>query len=156
MIGQYSISAITPAQIAEVLMPIWLEIPETASRVKQRLHAVMAWAWAWAHGHCQANPVDVVSHLLPLQPSKAVRKEHQPAMPWRDIPAFVQLHLRTAQRYDVTRLMLEFLILTACRSGEVRAMKWSEVDLEAKIWTLPAERHEGQTYASRPVIYSRC
>ncbi|MGL6453226.1 tyrosine-type recombinase/integrase, partial [Aeromonas veronii] len=44
------------------------------------------------------------------------------------------------QRYDVTRLMLEFLILTACRSGEVRAMKWSEVDLEAKIWTLPAER----------------
>ncbi|MFB2907885.1 integrase, partial [Aeromonas jandaei] len=60
-------------------MPIWLAIPETASRVKQRLHAVMA--WGWAHGHCQANPVDVVNHLLPLQPSKAVRTEHQPAMP---------------------------------------------------------------------------
>ncbi|WP_279487831.1 tyrosine-type recombinase/integrase [Aeromonas veronii] len=138
MIGQYSISAITPAQISEVLMPIWLEIPETASRVKQRLHAVMA--WGWAHGHCQANPVDVVNHLLPLQPSKAVRTEHQPAMPWRDIPTFFQQHLRTAQHYDVTRLMLEFLILTACRSGEVRAMKWLEVDLEAKVWTLPAER----------------
>ncbi|MGL4507915.1 MAG: phage integrase central domain-containing protein [Aeromonas sobria] len=58
MICQYSISSIIPAQIANVLIPIWLERPETASRVKQRLHAVMA----WAHGHCQANPVDVVNH----------------------------------------------------------------------------------------------
>ncbi|MFQ2192321.1 tyrosine-type recombinase/integrase [Aeromonas jandaei] len=110
IIGQNVISAITPAQIAEVLMPIWLKIPETASRVKQRLHAVMAWGWAL--GHSQANPVDVVNHLLPLRPT-----EHQPAMLWRDIPAFVQRHLRTTQRYDVNRLMLEFLILTACRSG---------------------------------------
>lgn len=82
-----------------------------------------------------AIPVDVVSHLLPTQPNKSVRVEHQPAMPWRDIPAFVQKLLRTAQQYDVTRSVLEFLILTACRSGEVRAMKWSEVDLE-----LPAKR----------------
>lgn len=137
-IGQLSIAAITPALIAEILHPIWLEIPETASRVKQRLHAVMA--WAWAHGHCQANPVDVVNHLLPLQPSKAVRTEHQPAMPWRDIPTFVEQHLTRVQRFDVTRAMLEFLILTACRSGEVRGMRWTEVDLEQAIWTLPAER----------------
>ena len=137
-IGAISIETITPAHIASVLQPIWLTIPETASRVKQRLHAVMA--WAWAHGYTSANPVDVVGHLLPAQPSKSVRVEHQPAMPWRDIPAFVQKHLRTTQQYDVTRSMLEFLILTACRSGEVRAMKWSEVDLEARVWTLPAER----------------
>ena len=138
VIGQLSIDTITPAHIAEVLQPIWLEIPETASRVKQRLHAVMA--WAWAHGYCTANPVDVVSHLLPSQPSKSVRVEHQPAMPWREIPAFVKEHLRTTHRFDVTPTMLEFLILTACRSGEVRAMKWSEVDWEQKIWSLPAER----------------
>lgn len=137
-IGSISIDSITPAHIASVLQPIWLTIPETASRVKQRLHAVMA--WAWAHGYTSANPVDVVGHLLPAQPSKSMRVEHQPAMPWRDIPAFVQKHLRTAQQYDVTRSMLEFLILTACRSGEVRAMTWSEVDLEARVWTLPAER----------------
>ncbi|MFB0954839.1 MAG: tyrosine-type recombinase/integrase, partial [Aeromonadaceae bacterium] len=138
VIGQLSIDTITPAHIAEVLQPIWLEIPETASRVKQRLHAVMA--WAWAHGYCTANPVDVVSHLLPSQPSKSVRVEHQPAMPWREIPAFVKEHLLTTHRFDVTPTMLEFLILTACRSGEVRAMKWSEVDWEQKIWSLPAER----------------
>ncbi|WP_270797022.1 tyrosine-type recombinase/integrase, partial [Aeromonas sp. QDB11] len=99
-IGAISIDAITPAHIASVLQPIWLTIPETASRVKQRLHAVMA--WAWAHGYTSANPVDVVGHLLPAQPSKSVRVEHQPAMPWRDIPAFVQKHLRTTQQYDVT------------------------------------------------------
>ncbi|NJI19484.1 tyrosine-type recombinase/integrase [Aeromonas veronii] len=150
-IGKLQISAITPAQIADVLMPIWLEIPETASRIKQRLHAVMA--WAWAHGYCQANPVDVVNHLLPLQPSKAVRLKHQPAMPWRDLPAFVHNHLKTTQRFDVTRSMLEFLILTACRSGEVRAMKWSEVDLDARIWLLPAERMKAKQQHRVPLSH---
>lgn len=137
-IGTISIDSITPAHIASVLQPIWLMIPETASRVKQRLHTTMA--WAWANGYISANPVDVVNHLLPAQPSKSERVEHQPAMPWRDIPVFVQKHLRTASQSDVTCSMLEFLILTACRSGEVRAMKWSEVDLEARVWTLPVER----------------
>ncbi|RKJ84519.1 DUF4102 domain-containing protein [Aeromonas veronii] len=138
IIGRQPINAITPAHIASVLQPIWLEIPETATRVKQRLHAVMA--WAWAHGFCQANPVDVVDKLLPLQPSKAIRTQHQPAMDWRILPAFYQQHLANAERFDVSRALLSFVILTACRSGEVRAMKWSEVDLEARIWTLPAER----------------
>lgn len=78
-IGSLPLDTITPAHMAEVLRPIWLAIPETASRVKQRLNAVMA--WGWAHGHCVANPVDVVTHLLPQQPTKAIRTEHQPAMP---------------------------------------------------------------------------
>ncbi|MNF65289.1 Prophage CP4-57 integrase [compost metagenome] len=82
----------------------------------------------------------MVNHLLPQQPGKAARTEHQPAMPWRDIPAFVAEHLRNPSRYDVTRPMLEFLILTASRSGEVRGTRWAEVDLNAGIWTVPAER----------------
>lgn len=138
IIGTILLDHIQPSHIADVLRPIWLEKAETAGRVKQRLHAVMA--WGWAHRHCQANPVDVVHHLLPQQPGKAVRTQHQPAMPWRDIPFFVTEHLHGAHRDDVTRAMLEFLILTASRSGEVRGMKWSEVDLKAAIWTIPAER----------------
>lgn len=138
IIGTLPLDQIQPRHIADALRPIWLEKAETASRLKQRLHAIMA--WGWAHDHCKSNPVDVVQHLLPQQPGKSVRTQHQPAMPWQDIPAFFAEHLRRASRYDVTRAMLEFLILTATRSGEVRGMKWPEVDLGNAIWTIPPER----------------
>ncbi|KFK95668.1 MULTISPECIES: tyrosine-type recombinase/integrase [unclassified Serratia (in: enterobacteria)] len=149
-IGSLPLDTITPAHMAEVLRPIWLSIPETASRVKQRLHAVMA--WGWAHGHCVANPVDVVTHLLPQQPSKAIRTEHQPAMPWRDIPNFVAVHLRNARRCDLTRSLLELLILTACRSGEARGIQWSEIDFKAAIWTIPAERMKAGIIHRVPLV----
>lgn len=138
LIGAIPLDQIQPRHIADVLRPIWLEKAETAGRVKQRLHAVMA--WGWAHGYCQSNPVDVVGHLLPLQPGKTIRTQHQPAMPWPDVPAFVTTQLRTPHGFDVTRQALMFLILTASRSGEVRFMTWDEVDLKAAAWTLPAER----------------
>lgn len=136
--GSKVLNEIQPGDVAEVLKPIWLTKAETASRVKQRIHAVMA--WGWAHGHCQANPVDVVGHLLPQQPGKAIRTQHHPAMPWRDIPDFIQKHLRPGNRPEVTRTLLEFIILTACRSGEARGMTWDEVDLKNKVWTIPEER----------------
>ncbi|HHQ4663834.1 TPA: tyrosine-type recombinase/integrase [Aeromonas veronii] len=149
IIGRQPINAITPAHIASVLQPIWLEIPETATRVKQRLHAVMA--WAWAHGFCQANPVDVVDNLLPAQPSKAIRTQHQPAMDWRILPAFYQQHLANAERFDVSRALLSFVILTGCRSGEARSMRWEELDLDAAIWTIPADRMKTQVIHRIPL-----
>lgn len=136
--GSKVLNEIQPGDVAEVLKPIWLTKAETASRVKQRIHAVMA--WGWAHGHCQSNPVDVVGHLLAQQPGKAIRTQHHPAMPWRDIPDFIQKHLRPGNRPEVTRTLLEFIILTACRSGEARGMSWAEVDLRNKVWTIPEER----------------
>ena len=142
IIGRQPINTITPVHIASVLQPIWLEIPETATRVKQRLHAVMA--WAWAHSFCQANPVDVVDKLLPLQPSKAIRTQHQPAMDWRILPEFYREHLANAECFDVSRALLSFVILTACRSGEARSMRWEELDLDAAIWTIPADRMKTQ------------
>ena len=137
-LGGKFLHEIQPGDVAEVLKPIWLTKAETASRVKQRMHAVMA--WGWAHGHCQSNPVDVVGHLLAQQPGKTVRAKHFPAMPWRDIPKFVQQELRATNRAEVTRTLLEFVILTACRSGEARGMTWNEVDWKEKIWTVPAGR----------------
>ena len=137
-LGLMPLNEIQPRHIADALRPIWLTKAETASRLKQRLHAVMS--WGWAHGHCIANPVDVVNHLLPQQPGKAMRTEHQPAMPWRDIPKFIAEKLKCSHRHDVTRPMLELLILTAARSGEIRGMRWAELDLDAAIWSIPAER----------------
>jgi integrase len=137
IIGEIPINQLEPRHIADALRPIWLEKPETASRLKQRIHAVLA--WGWAHGYCTSNPVDVVGHLLAQQPSKAARVKHQPAMPWRMIPEFWKQHLM-AEDYDVSRALLKFLILTAARSGEVRGMTWDEVNWSEGIWTIPPER----------------
>lgn len=137
-IGSVLLSNITAANVATVLRPLWLSRSETARRTKQRIHTVMA--WGWAHGYCSANPVDVVSHLLPQQTSASLRRIHQPAMPWKNIPQFIATHLGRKEKYDVSRAILTFVILTACRSGEARAMRWSEVDLQRRIWTIPADK----------------
>ncbi|WP_244255517.1 tyrosine-type recombinase/integrase [Burkholderia vietnamiensis] len=134
-LGTKKLDAITPADCADVLRPIWLEKAETASRTRQRMHAVMQ--WAWAHGHVTANPVSVVDHILPKQNA---RKEHQPAMPWRDVPVFVKAQFPNCEAGDTTRAALLFAILTAARSGEVRGATWGEFDLDAAVWTVPGER----------------
>ena len=136
-IGKRKVDELAPGDFAEVLRPIWLEKPETASRVNQRCHTVMK--WCRAQGLVKGNPLDVVDHLLPQQPGKRERTTRQPSMPWRDIPAFAKRWLHTGPS-NVTRALLEFVILTAARSGEARAMTWAEVDLEAKVWTVPANR----------------
>jgi integrase len=139
LLGAKKLDAVTPADCADVLRPIWLDKAETASRTRQRLHAVML--WAWAHGHITANPVAVVDHILPKQNAK---KEHQPAMPWRDVPAFVKTHVAEFKPGEATRAALLFLMLTAARSGEVRGAVWHEFDLETGVWTIPGERMKGK------------
>jgi integrase len=147
-IGKRKVKELSPADFAEVLRPIWLAKPETASRVKQRCHTVMK--WCWAQEMVKGNPVDVVDHLLPQQPGKRERTQHQPSMPWRDIPAFVQGVLH-AGASNVTRALLEFVILTAARSGEARAMTWAEVDLETRVWTVPANRMKAKVVHRVPL-----
>ena len=136
-IGARKVTDLTPKEFADVLRPLWLSKPETASRVKQRCQAVMS--WCWAHGLVAGNPVDVVNHLLPQQPGKRERVQHQPAMPWATIPTFVADEVRSGPT-NVSRSLLEFIILTAARSGEARAMKWDEIDLAGRIWTVPSDR----------------
>ena len=143
VIGSLTLDKIEPSHIADSLRPIWLDKSETASRVKQRIHAVIA--WGWAHGFCPSNPVDVVEHLLPKQESKVMRTEHQPAMLWQAIPEFVKNHVTINDKSNVTRSLLEFLILTACRSGEARGARWSEIDFEARVWSIPATRMKMKT-----------
>lgn len=136
-IGARTIDGLSPNDFAEVLRPIWLGKAETAQRVRQRCGEVMR--WAWAQGMVSGDPLTVVDHLLPRQPGKRERVVHQPAMPWRDVPSFAAQVL-TDGHDDLSRPLLEFVILTAARSGEVRHMTWSEVDLGVRIWSVPAER----------------
>ena len=147
-ISSRPVAELTPADFAEVLRPIWLAKPETASRVKQRCQTVMK--WCWAHGHVTGNPVDVVDHLLAQQPGKRVRVQHHPAMPWRDVPAFVPAVLHKGHGGS-SRALLEFVILTACRSGEARLMRWDEVDFDKAVWTVPASRMKAKVIHRVPL-----
>ena len=136
-IGSRKVESLKAKDFADALRVIWLEKPETASRVKQRCSTVMD--WCAAQELIGGNPVGVVGKLLPKQPKKSDRVKHQPAMPWREVPIFVEDVLRPG-RTSLSKTMLEFLILTAARSGEVRDMTWSEADLDGAVWTVPAER----------------
>lgn len=148
-IGNYPLDTITPAHVAEVLRPVWQTLSKTALRVKQRIHTVMQ--WGCAHGHCMGNPVDVVEHLLPQQLSTNTRVEHQPAMPWKVLPLYIGTHVRSNERYNVTRALLLFVILTACRSGEARDMRWTEVNFITNTWTIPPGRMKGSVQHRVPL-----
>lgn len=133
LLGSRLVNDIEGPLIREVLLPIWLDKPETARRVKQRIGVVLDWAYASGMRSTEA-PMRSVSRVLPRQPKK---DGHFAAMPYDAVSAFMA-HLHS--RVSVPRLALEFLILTAARSGEVRGAKWNEIDLSTKLWTIPASR----------------
>jgi integrase len=137
ILGRQAVKELKARDFANALCTIWIDKPDTASRIKQRCSVVMD--WCVAQEMCDSNPVGVVGKLLPKQQSKRDRVVHQPSMAWSEIPAFVDEVIHNGQT-SLSKLMLEFLILTAARSGEVRGMTWDEVDLTKSIWTIPANR----------------
>lgn len=141
-IGHRKVTDLKAKDFAEALRPIWIKKADTASRIKQRCNSVMD--WSVAEEIIEWNPVSVVSKLLPKQPSARERVQHQPSLPWRDIPHFVETTLHQGKPC-LSKLMLEFLILTAARSGEVRAMTFDEVDFETATWIVPAQRMKTKT-----------
>ena len=139
-IGKQLVSDIEGPAIRDVLAPIWLTKPETARRVRQRVGAVLDWAYAKGFRSSEA-PIRSLAKGLPRQPKK---RGHFEAMPYEEVPDFVT-ELRS--RVSVGRLALEFLILTAARSGEVRGCTWAEIDLRGSTWTIPDERMKaGKTH----------
>lgn len=147
-IGKKKVDEISVTDFANCLKPIWLEKPETASRVKQRCDKVMK--WCVANGYIMASPVGVVDQLLPKQPGIRQRVEHHPAVPWRLLPEMYSTKIASGHISD-TKLMLEVLILTACRSGEVRMMVWDEIDFNNAIWTIPASRMKAKSVHRVPL-----
>jgi len=150
IIGSRPVDSLLVDDFRKVLDPIWLKLPETAVRVKQRCKAVMD--WCMAQGLINGNPCTVVERLLPRMPGANIRTTHQPSMPWKDVPDFVEnlLHDGTV---GTCREAMEFLILSAARSGEVRKMRWAEVDLEKKVWTCPAENMKGGIHHRVPLSW---
>ncbi len=132
-----SIDVIDTDLVVSVLKPIWQKLPETASRLRGRIERILDFARVkgWRAGE---NPARWRGHLDKLLPKRQkLTRGHHAAMPFENVPAFVR-ELRT--RDAVGALALEFTILTASRTGEVLGAKWSEFDLEKKVWTIPANR----------------
>lgn len=133
-IGDALVSEITGPMIRDLLADIWLTKPETARRVRQRVGAVLDWAYAKGWRDTEA-PMRSITKGLPRQPRATA---HHAALPYADVPPF--LATLRAGRPTFGRLALEALVLTAARSGEIRGARWSEIDLAAAKWTVPAER----------------
>lgn len=138
-LGDLPVDQITGPMVRDVLAAIWLTIPETARRVRQRVGVVLDWAHAKGWREAEA-PMRSVSKGLPRQPRK---DNHFAAMPWQEVPEFLTKLEGTAQAGEPVKLLFRFLILTAVRSGEARGAAWGEIDQEAKLWTIPGSRMKG-------------
>ncbi len=138
LLGRMPVDLITTDLVYKVLQPIWHTKTETATRVRQRIETVLD--WCKARGYCQGeNPARLKGALGQLLPkSQKIRKvEHHPALPYQRANEFVSA-LR--KQGGMTSLALEFMLLTACRTGEVAAARWDEVDFSTNVWTVPAVR----------------
>jgi integrase len=145
-LGELPVAAVDTGLVVQVLDPIWADKPETASRCRGRIEAVLdaATVRGWREGPNPAQWKGNLAHILPA-PSKAKaamrrqngRVEHHAALPYDQLPTFMAA-LR--QRPGMAARALKFAILTAARTGEALGARWDEIDLDAKTWTIPAAR----------------
>lgn len=137
-IGKLQVRDIDTPHVLEVLEPIWTVKTETASRVRGRIEAVLDWATVrkYRDGQNPARWKDYLDSMLP-EPTKVAKNGNHAALPFAEASAFMK-HLRKMDGAGARAL--EFTILTAARSGEVRGATWDEIDLDARVWTIPAGR----------------
>ena len=138
IIGVLPVQAVDTGLVLKVLEPIWTKKPETASRVRQRIENILDFSKVRGYRDGE-NPARWRGHLDKLlpQPSKVRKVEHLAALHYAALPAFLA---RLRQREAIAARALEFLILTAARTGEVIGARWNEIDLLDKTWTVPAAR----------------
>ena len=133
-LGDRLVDSIGPTDILGVLSPIWHSRREQARKTKQHIHAVMA--WCVGEGHRRDNPVDAVASALPRAGAQV---EHRRALAYTDV-AGALAKIWESDAAETTKLCIEFLTLTATRSGEARGATWDEVDEYAATWTIPGSR----------------
>lgn len=142
-IGTRKVAEVTTADVLGVLQPIWLKKPETARRVRQRLGTIMK--WAVAQGWRQDNPAENIGQALPRHGSDQI---HRKSLPYAEVSGCITA-VQASNAWPATKLALEFLILTATRSGEVRGALWDEIEFQvgdtattatSATWSIPAER----------------
>ena len=136
--GKLPVAEIDTGLIVKCLSPIWEGKTETATRLRGRIESVLGWATTSGY-RTGENPARWRGHLENLLAtiSKGSRVQNHPSLPWQRIGEFMNA-IKT--RNGVAARAVEFCILTACRSGEVRGAQWCEFDFENNVWTIPGER----------------
>lgn len=137
-IGKLLVRDVELHHILQILEPIWTTKTETASRLRGRIENILDWAAVRGY-RPRENPARWRGHLdmvLP-KPSKVAKVEHHPALPYVDVGQFMK---ELGQVNGIGARALEFLIITATRSGEVRGATWDEINLKTRVWTIPAHR----------------
>jgi len=139
--GKLPVRAIDTGLVMRALEPIWASKPETASRLRGRIESILSWAQVRGYrlGDNPARWRGHLDHLLPAR-SKVRKVEHHAALPYSEIGKFVNA---LGQQKGIASSALKFLILTAARPGEVLGATWSEIDLDGRIWVVPASRMKG-------------
>ncbi len=138
VIGNKPVDKISTEDILKILSPIWNEKTETAKRVQGRIENVLD--FAAAHKYRDAsNPARWRGHLDMLlpKPSRVKTIRHHPAMPYDEVPDFMS---ELSANKSVSAVALRLLIMTAVRTNELLKAQWSEIDLDAAVWTIPADR----------------
>jgi integrase len=141
-IGSLPVASVDTALVVKVLNPMWQTKTETATRLRGRIESILDWATTSKYRQGE-NPARWRGHLenLLANPEKVAKVVHHAALPWQDIGKFMRA---LKQRDGIAARAVEFTVLTATRSGEVRGAKWAEIDLEAALWVIPAERMKGK------------
>jgi integrase len=136
--GSLPVQSIDVGLVMKALEPIWHTKPETASRLRGRIEAVLDWATVRSYRKGE-NPARWRGHLDKFLPARAkIQKvQHHPALPYHEMADFIAA-LR--EQEGIAARALEFLILTAARTGEIIGAQWDEVDLDGKIWVVPGAR----------------
>jgi integrase len=148
--GSKRVDAVMSADVLSVLSQKWLDRPETARRVLQRLRVIFD--WCKAQGYCVGdNPTDGLTKVLPKHRST---KAHHAALPYAEIPGFLRA-LRACDASELVKLGLELTILCATRTSETLYATWAEVDLPARTWTISGERMKAGV-AHRIPLSPRC
>jgi integrase len=140
--GELAIADVATPHVLAALEPIWLTKPETANRLRGRIERILDFAKTrgWRSGD---NPAAWKGHLALTLPARSKVRSvlHHAALPWREMAEFMR-DLRCQQGTGARAL--QFDILTAARSGEVRGAKWREIDLSSAAWIVPADRMKGR------------
>jgi integrase len=138
ILGDLDVSVIDTPLVMKVIQPLWKEKTETASRLRMRIENILSWAKVQGL-RAGENPARWRGHLdqLLAKPSKVKKVEHFASLPYIQIGAFCEA---LSGQEGVAARAVELVILTAARSGEVRGARWDEFDLDAGVWTIPAER----------------
>ena len=137
-LGNVAIDKVTPAQVVDVLSPLWHQKAETARKVKRNIQAVFK--FAFSKGYTAHDPTPRASTGLGRQRQVV---QHHTAVPFSQVGEVLE-DVRSSESYESKRLALEFLVLTAARTSEVRGARWAEVDFDRATWTIPADRMKNE------------